>query len=403
LVENAPRKRPVSAAELRIRLEGAAETLDKAVERYQWARRLLRKQWRSRAGRHASALERMKNEEPLIEEAVKKVERLIEREGWDEGSEPQQLLERVRRARAELIAHLDPMLSLATPLTETGRFSSAFATGRIQWMLEYLLAEAVPPSTSEPLVSAPLAVGQSFRAAAMIVASLAIGVTVSLLLSRFGLIFTFFLIGPTVAAPAALWRRWSRLDVLPDRLRVRRPFGEAIEVRLPKGGIHYEPYDARLSIAGLGTLQLHSVDDAAAIATLIELFTHPPFDSIRGIAASDAIVLEASRTTGRNGVLVLAGERVLFIEDGPAAFDSAAGTTSTWASPKARLLARSVLALPDPARTTMIDRLLLSGSAQEIALKTDLLVSRGALRVGDVKVDLTERLARDVKRWSNAR
>jgi len=66
-------------------------------------------------------------------------------------------------------------------------------------------------------------------------------------------------------------------------------------------------------------------------------------------------------------------------------------------------LARSVLALPDPARTTMIDRLLLSGSAQEIALKTDLLISRGALRVGDVKVDLTERLAREVKRWSNAR
>lgn len=339
---------------MRIRLEGAAETLDKAIERYHWAARLLREPWRSRAGRHLSALERMKNEEPLIEEALQKVERTAEREGWGAGSEAGLLIERVRRARAELIAHLDPMLELATPLTETGRFSSAFATGRIQWMLEYVLAEAVPPSAAEPLVSAPL----------------------------------------------ALWRRLSSLEVFPDRLRLRRTFRVPIEVRIPKGGIHYEPLEATLGIAGLGVLHLHAIDDAAAVATLIELFNHPPFDALRGTVGNGAIVLEGSRITGRSGALVLEGDRVIFLEDGDAAFDAAVGKAGTWVSPKARLLARAVLTLAEPGRTAMFDRLLLSGAAQEIALKRDLVVSRGALRLGDVKVDLSEKLAREIRKWA---
>ncbi|MFT3842911.1 MAG: hypothetical protein QM723_38340 [Myxococcaceae bacterium] len=339
---------------MRIRLEGAAETLDKAIERYQWARKLLRDPWRSRAGRHLSALERMKNEEPLIEEALQKVERALEREAWGPESEPAELIDRLRRSRAELIAHLDPMLALATPLTETGRFSSAFATGRIQWILEYVIAEAVPPSAAEPLVRAPL---------------------------------------------AGLWRLATQLEVFPDRLRLRRTFRAPIEVRIPRGGIHYQPLEATLSIAGLGTLQLSAVEDAAAVATLIELFNHAPFDAIRGNTGHQAIVLEGSRTTGRSGALVLEGDRVIFLEDGDAAFEAAVGKTGTWASPKARLLARAVLAIAEPQRTAMFDRLLLSGAAQEVALKRDLIVQRGSLRVGDVKVDLPERLAREVKSW----
>ena len=390
---------------MRIRLEGALETQEKATERYRWARGIFAEPWRSRAGLHRSALERLKAEEPLVEQALSKTLRTIEREGWPRDCEPAQVAERTRRARLELITCLEPLVGQPSALTDSGRVSDGYATGRLGWLLESALGELLAPTRAPPMMTATLGNLEVLQALPGVVGAIVFGLGWALYEQiRVGWLFALGALVLGVVTPFLLWRNVTRLEVLPDRLRLKRLLERAIETPLPRGGILYDPLTAQVKIAGFGPLTFHSVEEASALATLIELCSHPPFDQPQPQNA-DGSVVDAEWNPNQPGALLLTKERAHFLLDGEATFDAATQRKLPWPNPKARLLGQALLSLSDAARAEVLRQLRELGRAIELRVLPEetITLSRGVLRVGNrLTADVGDRLARDIRSWAAA-
>ncbi len=323
----APERLAVPSAEnVRVRLEGALERVELARDGYRSAAALLTGQWRSAAVPHRGALERLRDAAGETDRAEEKLAALKEREGWPESFAPSRALEQLRAARAALAAHLARLLGESP---ERG----------VALLLDDALAQILPPVSGRPLLTLRL-------------------------VGLFG----------------------ARLDVFPDRLRRQRFFSRD-DLPLPRGGIHYAPMEARVRVAGWPSLDFRSVDDASALATLIELLNRRPFDRCGAVRVRPALVLRGSWSEGEQpGALLIAPGTPLVVFDGDPTFDAAIAGSVSWPNPSAPLLLEALLRLPAEAEREVLERLVNQGRARPLGLPAlrSVAIGRDGLRLGSL-------------------
>lgn len=339
-----------SDAELRVRLEGAVEQLERALVDYESVHQALE---RDGAPPHErDGLASLLAADRALVSQLPRLEARAEADGWSEALEVSRLLRRVRAAREALELRVHERLV---------DLSDVIGTPDLQADLPALV-KALAPAEAAVTLQARLSSGVPWRAALPV--ALAAGLGLALLAAAPALAMLLLGVAALFALRAARGLRLGTLELLGDKLRFRPASGKPEEralADLAGGRLQLVPLEAAVRVRSWRAFYLSSVDEARRLATAVRLLQEPPFAGAALVEPPiGACVLPATAgPTHSPGAVVVDLRGALFLEDGEATYAAAVGEgQQPWPAPSAHLLATLLQKLPRAQRTAVLERLL---------------------------------------------
>jgi hypothetical protein len=272
-----------SPEDTRRQLEGRLEVVEAACARYAAVERLLSSwHWQTRLRQQPEALRELLQHEPLLEEALARIRRRAELEGWPEHLPVLATVRDLRasRARLEALAHkrlgtLRPTQGPPSPREDLAR-------------LEALALQPLPEDLKPGEVCL-------LQGGAEIPLGASLGLITLSLLSLYALFAMSILVGSmSIGFLSALFVHFQRSSgkywLTRERLLWKPFFGDPVQVplrSLPTEGVRPLPRERSVLLLGERTVRLSYVEDARRLALLLELHRQPLF-----LEATDAGYLE---------------------------------------------------------------------------------------------------------------
>jgi hypothetical protein len=347
---------------IRIRLEGALETLEGTTARLDDAAKLLRGDWRRQVGDGRALFEWVRAQDAEAEATFTRVHALAEKERWPEQSEAARTLGRYRLAHAQLRQCARDALLPKTDLD----FDALLAT---------VIGESLP-APGGVLMKAKIN-----RDPGPMVISVATLLMMAMLVP---VVSTFVggvcvgvgtLCGLLVALPWVFDGGWVML--FGDRVRKQGLIGGSeLPLKPNMLSAHFlspprAPVQSQLLVPGWSALPVdqHPAEDLAALSSLLQ---RPPFDAPY-LSAADGIVLRASRLKADHhphGALWLGPIGALFIADGSESYDAATQVPGRGPNARARALGVALSAISSQRSAPIVERLIAAGRAEWVDPRT---------------------------------
>ncbi|MFT3842580.1 MAG: hypothetical protein QM723_36660 [Myxococcaceae bacterium] len=352
---------------IRIRLEGALETVEQATDDAGAAWRGLRgRQWRAWLNAHRPQLERIASEVEQVDRAATRVEAIALVERWGEGFD---LVSRLRDARARLlqqIASLDGEPK-RVELVELGPTVRGFlARAADESMPLYVCERQGLQTPLEGVVFGGMLsvllwlMTRDFNAELI----LAIGIAAVMMV----------FIGPVA-------NRY-RIEFFPKHIRIRSPLKE--KRFMLSDELFGRESAGILKVRGERLLELGAVT-CDQILALQKLFSGVdwPRPVPRPIDAYVAQAAELS-SSGRGGAVIACDGKVHFLQSGQRSYDVVARVSQNWPRTDATLLGSILLGSPRAFRDDLFERLAAEGCLVTMAPDTQVIVTRTTATFGDV-------------------
>jgi hypothetical protein len=325
----------VTLDEARIRLEGALETLEAGTQRY---RRLSHQLDRIRVMR--PEVEELVAAEDGLEAAARRVSELQERE---RSPELLRELEVVGEARRTLRLRVRERLHALN-----------FRRSGLELVdeLEILQRRAFPPLSRPPVARFWVAKQMFGWRPAAVAATVCVCFVLAEMFFRELWLVVGGLGAYIIAMSALLGRRYARLDVHGDRLRLKPVLGTAHVVALSQLG-QLEPLAFDLD------------QDRLQVVALAELLDHSCFKNA-GDSSGESVVGADTVGTHKRVAAILGTDHALVIDETAHALDAAVGQRCSWTQPRAYLLALILIRLPEDDRALIVKRLTVAGLARTV-------------------------------------
>jgi hypothetical protein len=273
---SSPGETPVSIEDIRRQLEGQLERVEAARERYGTLEALLSASgWKRRVRERPGAIREVLGQEPTLEEALARVHRRAEVDGWPESLPVLATVREVKARRARLETLVRKRLgSLA-------RSAGEASLGEMLARLEALVLEPIPlePRANEVRLLEGAPGGEEIvkpLVLTMVAMLWLIAVTGAASWLPLGLM-PLQLVLLLVARSGKYWLTSERL--------VWKPFlGEAVQVSLASlstGSVRLEDFGTTVVVEGERTVRVRHVEHAKQLATALEMHRHPPLRGSR--------------------------------------------------------------------------------------------------------------------------
>lgn len=307
-----------SAEDVRRQLEGRVEVVEAARERYSRLESLLsERRWKRRLREQPGAIQEVLRHESALDEALSRIQRRAEVDGWPEELPVLAAVREVRSRRVRLEALVLKRLGSLTRLSEAPALLESLAR------LEGLVLQPLPVEPAEgevrllegkPGVEFLVAVGYLVFVLGQVAADI-LGLNGALV------VLASILVVLVLALSSQL--KTGRYWLTSERL-VWKPFrGELVQVPLRsirEGGVRLDAIGLGVHVEGERSLYIRDEQHARRLAALLEMRRQPPF---LGLSASgrqvDAACYEATLREGRSvvkGHAVLGRDFVAFFPEG---------------------------------------------------------------------------------------
>lgn len=312
-----------SPEDVRRKLEGRVEVVEAARARYAALEALLGGgRWKRRLRREPDTVREVLAQEAVLTEALGRIRRRAETEGWPEETPVLALVRDVtlRRARLEALAR-QRLGTLATP---TGEPSLEADLPRLEALVSRPLPVAPAPGEVRLLQHTKQDPNQG-QALLPISAVLGISFALSLAFPRLmGEVGTLITVGAFLVQVLVILLQAGEYWLTSERLVWKPLLGEPVAVPLrsiPAGGVHVHRGWGTVRVEGERTLRMRFVPEAERLAAILEMHRQAPFlgASRAGLKLADVSFYPVTLREGgavKKGWAVLRPRGVSFLPEG---------------------------------------------------------------------------------------
>lgn len=369
---------------IRIRLEGALETVEKATANAGEVTHGLRgRRWRAWLKTHRAQLERIADEAEHTNGAAARVEAFASAEQWRDGAVAVSQLREAHARLLQRIAQLDG---------ETRRRPAAELAPVLRGFLARAIDEGTPLYVCERPGLATALEGIAFGAMSLVLLWLmTVNLDVRLTLAIGIAAVMLVLIGPVANR--------FRIEVFPRHIRIRSPLNE--KRFLLDDHLFQRESAGLLKVGGERLLELGSLtcEQILTVQKLLSVVDWPAPVT----PPSDGYVAPAYELVSRrqSGAMIACDGGLHFLRAGSRAYDVVARISKTWPRTDATLLGYILLRSPPAFRDDVLARLATEGCLVTLQPGTPLIVSRTTATFGDVAaVGMNRETRAELEKWS---